>query len=406
MTQFVCRLGTPEGRVLEEIHDAHDEDVLREELEKRGYHLFDVRQRGLLARLRLRGLRRGPRKIPLPTLLVFTQGLAALLRAGLPMLQALRLMLERQREPVFRSVLSQVHDRVKGGEDLSMAFESFGALFPPLFAPTLRAGERSGDLEGVIRRFIRYQKVILETRKRVVSALIYPATLIGLSVSLVAVMTVFVLPKFTDFFRALRVELPLITRLTMGVSLFVRENLVALLVGLAVGFLAIQQFSRSEPGRILVARLKLRVPLLGPIFHRMSLSEFCRSLATLLAGGIPLVSSLEISIRAVGNRYIQGRLAQTTNSVREGKALATTLDETGVVSDIVVDMVKVGEETGALDGMLADVSEFLDEEVETRLERVLSLLEPVMMILMGLIVATLLVSVYLPIFSLLGQVNV
>ncbi len=406
MTQFICRLGTPEGRVLEEVHEAHDEGALREDLEKRGYHLFEVRQRGLLSQLRLPALWRGRGKIPMRTLLIFNQELAALLRSGLPVLQALGLTLERQRDPLFHSVLSQVRDRVKGGEELSAAFESFGELFPPLYSPTLRAGERSGDMERVIRRFIRYQKLLMETRKRVVSALIYPATLIGLSVSLIAVMTVYVLPKFTDFFSALEVELPILTRVTMGVSVFVRNHLWVLLTVLVVTVLAGVQFGRTDLGRTVIARLKLRVPFLGPIFHRMALSEFSRSLATLLAGGIPLVSSLEVAIQAVGNRYVRDGLEPILQGVREGKALAGSLEETGVASEIVVDMVKVGEDTGSLDSMLADVSDFLDEEVETRMERVLSLLEPVMMMLMGIIVATLLVSVYLPIFSLLGQANV
>ena len=406
MTRFSCRLGTPEGRVLEQVHEAHDEESLREDLENRGYHLFEVRRRGLVSRLRLPALERGKGKIPLATLLIFNQELAALLRSGLPMLQALGLTAERQRDPLFRSVLSQVRDRVKSGEDLSAAVESFGELFPPLYSPTLRAGERSGDMEEVIRRFIRYQKLLMQTRKRVVSALVYPATLIGLSVSLIAVMTVYVVPQFTDFFSALRVDLPLITRITMGTSSFVTSHLYFLLAALALAVLAAIQFRLSDRGEAVIARVKLRIPILGPILHRMALSEFCRSLATLLAGGIPLVASLEVAVRAVGNRYVRGHLKLTLRAVREGKALATSLEETGVVSDIVVDMVKVGEDTGALDDMLADVSDFLDEEVETRLERLLTLLEPVMMILMGLIVATLLVSIYLPIFSLLGQANV
>lgn len=406
MSQFVCRLGTPDGQVLEEVHDAQDEKSLREDLEQRGYHLFEVRRRGLQSQLRLPDLRRSGRKIPLRTLLIFNQELAALLRSGLPILQALGLMVERQRDPVFRAVLTQVRDRVKSGEELSAAFESYGEMFPALYSPTLRAGERSGDMEQVLRRFIRYQRLLMETRKRVVSALIYPSVLIGLSVSLIAVMTVYVLPRFTDFFTSLQTDLPLITRMTMGLSRFVTQNLFMVLAVLLVSSLAAVQLSRTDLGRALTARVKLRIPLLGPIFHRMALSEFCRSLATLLAGGLPLVASLDVAIRAVGNRHIRTSLQPVIQGVREGKSLASTLEATGAISEIVIDMVHVGEDTGSLDTMLSDVSDFLDEEVETRLERVLSLLEPVMMMLMGIIVAALLVSVYLPIFSLLGEVGI
>jgi type IV pilus assembly protein PilC len=213
------------------------------------------------------------------------------------------------------------------------------------------------------------------------------------------------MPRFTDFFSNLRVELPLLTRMTMGLSLFVKENflfLLAVLVGLALVAL---NMTRTEAGRNAMSRLRLRIPLLGPIFHRLALSEFCRSLATLLAGGIPIVSGLEVAVGAVSNSYFRQRLEPMIDGVREGQSLAASLEETGAGSDIVIDMVEVGEATGSLDTMLSDVSDFLDEEVETSLQRLLSLLEPVMLVLMGIIVATLLISVYLPLFSLLGQVQ-
>lgn len=403
--QFVCRLGTPEGRVVEQVFEAIDESALRKDLAKKGFHPFEIRRKGLLGRIRwpfgsLRAAKVGPRELQL-----FNQEIAALLRSGLPLLQTLDLMLGRQRDPEFRRVLTEIRDRVKGGEDLSTVVESFGDMFPPLYAATLKAGERSGEMELVIRRFVRYLGLVLQTRNRVVSALVYPLALVGLSVALIGVMTVYVLPRFTDFFSNMNIDLPLLTRLTMGFSLFIKDNLVwVLLIVLAAG-VALSQILRSSAGRQFVARWVLKIPLLGGIFYRMALSEFCRSLATLLAGGIPLVTALEISVRAVGNQHLQSKLQPVARRVREGRSLAEALQETGVASEIVVDMVEVGEATGALDSMLSDVSDFLDEEVETRLQRVLSLLEPVMLVLMGLIVATLLISVYLPLFSLLGQVQ-
>lgn len=403
--QFTCRVGTPEGRVLEEVRDGPDEKAVRRDLEQLGYHLFEIRPKSALTRL-FGGRDRGRKKqVDMQALLIFNQEFAALLRSGLPVLQALELMTGRQRDPLFHEVLLDVTERVKAGSDLSSAFESHREMFPPLFAPTLQAGERSGELEQVVRRFVRYQKLLLDTRKRVVSALVYPTALIALSVMLIAIMLVYVLPKFTVFFDALRVELPLITRITMGVARFVRENLFFLVAGVAAAVYLYRRASITEAGRLLKARLSLRVPLLGSIFHRMALSEFCRSMATLLAGGIPVVASMETSISAVSNPYIRRRLAPAIDGVREGRSLADTLTESGVSEEIIVDMVKVGETTGSLDVMLSDVSDFLDEEVETKLQRLLSLLEPAMMILMGIIVTTLLVSVYLPIFSLLGQVQ-
>jgi len=403
--QFICKLGTPTGQVIEEVMEAHDETTLKKDLSNQGYHLFEIRRRGLMGRLRLPTLGARNQKISPRDLMIFNQELAALLRSGLPMLQALELMLSRQRNPVFKQILTQVRDQVRSGEDLSTAIAAYGDRFPGLYPATLKAGERSGEMEQVIRRFVRHLKLELETRKRVTSAMVYPAALVGLSLVLIAVMTVFVLPNFTDFFSTLNVDLPLVTKITMGFSLFVKEHIVVILIVLVVGTVAFMQYARSETGGLTLSRLLLQTPFLGALFHRLALSEFCRSLSTLLAGGIPLVSSMEVSVKAVSNLHLRGQLAPTTDSVREGKALAETLESTGAVPEILVDMVEVGEATGSLDVMLSDVSDFLDEEVETRLQRVLSLLEPIMLVLMGIIIATLLISVYLPLFSLLGSVE-
>ena len=403
--QFVCRVGTSGGRVLEDVFEANDEAALRQQLTQQGYHVFDVRRRGPIGRLKLPGRSPVSKSINLRDLTVFNQEFAALLRSGLPMLQALDLMLARQKDPLFRSTLSDIRDRVKSGEDLSSAIAAYGDMFPPLYAATLKAGERSGEMEQVIRRFIRYLQLVTETRKRIVSALVYPAALVGLSVALIGVMTIWVMPRFTEFFSSLRVDLPLLTRITMGVSVFVKNNFLILLVVLVGLVLLVMNMTRTTAGRNALSRLQLRIPLLGSIFHRLALSEFCRSLATLLAGGIPIVSGLEVAVGAVSNSYFKQRLEPMIDGVREGQSLAASLEETGAGSDIVVDMIEVGEATGSLDTMLSDVSDFLDEEVETNLQRLLSLLEPVMLVLMGIIVATLLISVYLPLFSLLGQVE-
>ena len=403
--QFICRLGTPEGRIIEETFEATDERQLRQNLSKEGFHLFEVRRGGLVGRLPILVKSGGPRRVGLKELQLFNQELAALLKSGLPLLQALDLMLARQRDPRFRQTLTEIRDKVKSGESLSTAVESFGDMFPPLFAATIRAGESSGELETVIRRFVRYLGLILETKKKVTSALVYPIALISLAAVLIGVMMVYVLPQFTDFFSAMSVDLPLLTRLTMGMALFVKGNLWLILIGLVAATIAWLQFSRSEAGRTAIARLILKVPFLGQIFHRLALSEFCRSLATLLAGGIPLVSALEVSVRAVSNRHLREQLKPVSQSVREGGSLAETLKNTGAASEILIDMVEVGEATGALDSMLSDVSDFLDDEVDTQLQRLLSLLEPIMLVLMGVIVATLLISVYLPLFSLLGRVQ-
>jgi len=404
--EFVCHFGTPDGRVLRETRVAPSESVLRDELARQGLQVFTVEKRlGLPSLADTKALWNRKRRIPAKTLLVYNQELAALLKAGLPLLQALNLMLERLRDPVFRDVLTQVRDRVMSGEELSQAFASFGNMFPPLYSATLKAGERTGELEVVIRRFIRYLKLVIDARKRVVSALVYPAVLICLSLGLILAMAIVVVPQFRTFYDALDIELPLLTRITVGLSIFLRANLHWLLLGIAAIYYLVRRWSRTRSGGLTIDRLKLKIPILGGVLHRFSLSEFCRSLATLLAGGMPLVPSLEISIGAVSNRYVRNEMEPTVQRVREGTSLHQALEASGVVSDLAIDMVKVGEATGSLDVMLSNVSDFFDEEVEVRMQRILSMLEPIMLVLMGGIVALILVSVYLPMFSALGSVR-
>lgn len=410
--EYVCRLGTPEGRVVEQRHDAVDETSLRRELEHRGFHVFEIRRGGLdLARL-LPGLARGRRRVAPRRFLIFNQELAALLRSGLPLLQALDLMLERMEDDAFRPLLGEIRDRVKSGADLSDAFAAYGDVFPRLYAPTLKAGERSGELEAVVRRFIRYQRLMLDARRRAVSALVYPAVLVGLSIAMIMVLTFFVVPKFSAFFEGMpESELPLITRIVLGIAGFTSRqvvlvpNWVWLVVAAVAGVLALRAWSRTARGSEALDRLKLKLPLIGEVLHRFSLSEFCRALATLLNGGMPLVPALEIAAEAVGNASIRAALAPRIQMVREGKPFHAMLDDSGVFPAMAIDMIKVGEATGSLDEMLANVSDLFDEQAETRLQRILTLVEPVMLVFMGLIIGLLLVSIYLPLFRAMGTVS-
>jgi type IV pilus assembly protein PilC len=403
--QFICRIGTPDGRVLEEIFSASDETALRSDLGKRGYHLFEVKRQGMAPKMGLPALLRGGRRgrIPVQEFLVFNQELAALLRAGLPLLQAIDLMLERMKPGTFRSVLTEVRDKVKSGTDLSEAFAEFGDLFPRLYPSSLKAGEKSGDLELVIRRFIRYMKLVLDARRRVFSALTYPVVLVVLSMVMIAVMTIYVVPRFMGFFTELDAELPMITQIVLGISNFMSSNWVLMLIGLIVAAVGLRSWGRTEPGRLAIDHIKLRTPFLGGVLHRFALAEFCRSLATLLSGGIPLVPSFEIGIASVGNAYVRSKIAPTIQMVREGKPFYAALETSEIFTDMSIDMVKVGEATGSLDEMLNSVSDFLDEQIETRMQRLLSLVEPIMLVFMGLIIAILLISIYLPMYSMLGS---
>ena len=403
--EFVCRLGTQDGRVVEQQHQGSDERSLRSELERRGYHVFEVRRAGAMARMSLKGRRRGTKPIPNDEFLVFNQELAALLRAGLPLMQALDLMLERMKDENFRPILQDIRDRVKSGENLSDAFASYGDVFPRLYSSTLKAGERSGEMESVIRRFIRYLQLVSGARKKIMTALTYPTVLVGLSLIMLTVMGLYVVPKFTAFYADLDAELPFLTRWTLGIASFVRGQWLILTTALVVGWISFRRWRATSRGQIAVDHFKLRLPLVGEILHRFGLAEFCRSLATLLSGGIPLVTASEIAIGGVSNAYLRTRLEPSVDLVRQGQAFHHALEQSHAFTDMAIDMIKVGESTGSLDDMLVAVSDFLDEQVEVRTQRLLSLVEPILLVVMGVIIAILLISIYLPLFSVMTQIQ-
>jgi type IV pilus assembly protein PilC len=246
-------------------------------------------------------------------------------------------------------------------------------------------------------------KLVLDARRRVISALIYPAVLVCLSVGMISIMAIYVVPKFMGFFNELDAELPMITQIVLAISQFANRNWPVILISLIGGVIFLRSWNRTESGRLALDRVKLKAPLLGPVLHRFALAEFCRSLGTLLTGGIPLVPAFEIAVTSVGNSYVRSRLEPTIQMVREGKPFYEALEKSDVFLGMSIDMIKVGEATGSLDDMLGNVSDFMDEQIETRMQRILSLVEPMMLVFMGIIIAILLVSIYLPMFSMLGS---
>ncbi len=402
--EFRCHLGTAEGDVVELLRSATDEGHLRRELEREGFAVLAIERAVPRLGWSATGWRLWRSKqVPPRELLQLNQELAALLRAGLPLLQSLGLLLDRARDPVLLEVLTAARERVRSGWELSDSFAEHGDRLPALFPATLKAGERTGELEQVIRRFVRYLKLRLEVRRKVISALVYPAFLVGAASALVAVMALYVVPNFQTFYEAANVDLPALTRATLTLTTFLKNHLVWLLLGLVGAVFMLRRWAETSQGRLAIDRWRLQVPLLGPVAHRFALSEFCRSLALLISGGLPLVPALEIAVQAVGNRALAARLEPVIRRVTEGGNLHGALEATGAFESFAIDMVQVGETTGALDTMLSNVADFLDEDVETRTQRLLQLLEPTLLILMAFLVAILLLSVYLPIFSALGR---
>jgi type IV pilus assembly protein PilC len=398
--EYVCRVGTPSGDVVERTFSAPDERALRAELEQRGYYLLGIR-RGLgLSLLRLR-----PRRVNANLLLIFAQELAALLKAGLPLFQSLDVMLDRQKDPVFRQSLATVREKVKSGVSLSDAVRQEGELYPPIFAASLVAGERSGTLDGVLRRFSQHLRLNQTLKKKAISASVYPIVLLTMMAVLVAVLLVYVIPQFQSFFEGLGAELPLPTRILLAVADFVRANLlwIVLIVGMTgAGF---WYWLRREGAPVALDRALLRLPYFGGLMRMYATSQLTRTLSTLLAGGLPLVNAIEVAAASVGNRAMARALRGATEKVREGASLTAALESTGMLEALPLEMVKVGEQTGALGDMLNSVAEFYDEELDTRMAAVLSLVEPVLLVLMAVIVAGMLLAFYLPMFQAISAVQ-
>jgi len=398
--EYVCRVGTPSGEVVERILSAPDERALRAELEQQGYYLLGVR-RGLgLSLLRLR-----PRRVNPGMLLIFAQELAALLKAGLPLFQSLDVMLDRQRDPVFRRSLHTVREKVKSGVALSDAFRQEGELYPPIFAASLVAGERSGTLDGVLRRFSQHLRLNQTLKKKAVSASIYPLVLLTMMALLVGVLLVFVIPQYQSFFQGLGAELPLPTRILLAVAAFVRAHLVWILLVVGITATGFWYWLRREGAPVALDRALLRVPYFGGLMRMYATSQLMRTLSTLLAGGLPLVNAIEVASASVGNRAMAGALSGATERIREGASLTSALESTAMLEDLPLEMVKVGEQTGALGDMLDAISDFYDEDLDTRMAAVMSLVEPVLLVLMAVIVAGMLLAFYLPMFQAISAVQ-
>ena len=400
--QFSVKAGWPDGSVAEQSILAPDPKAARVEVERRGGHVFEIRRRGIV----LGGGRAGRKsRVKMADFLVFNQEMIALLKAGLPVVRSFEILLERQESPALRAVLSDVKERVNAGASISDAFAEQGDLFPRLYWTSLKAGEKSGEIEAVLRRYLKYQKTVIAITRKVVSTLVYPAILMLLSTVLIALLMTVVVPKFQDFFADFQADLPLLTVVVVGIAGFLRDNVLWLLPAfLFAGWLG-WRWLRTPTGREWSDGMLLRLPFLGGLFRRFAITQFTRSLATLLGGGTPLVPSLENAAEAIGNRHIAKRVRDVVPKVREGGELWQALESTGIFTNLTIEMIKVGEMSGALEEMLTAVSDFYDEEIDVLLARVITLVEPAILVMMGGIIVTILLSVYLPIFKIMSQIK-
>ena len=396
--EFRCRLASPNGEIVEGVYIADNEARLRHDLEEKGLFVLALQPKHAIAGVSLQLPQR--KGINTREFLVFNQELATLLKAGMPLVQSLDLLKRRVTAPAFRQVLDDVHEKVRSGTALSDAFEAHQGLFPRVYTASLLAGERSGNLDAMLRRYVEYTKIIATVKRKTVSALVYPAILISLALVLVTIIVLKVVPAFADFYGTFGAELPLSTRVIVAVSEFLRSQFLLVIGGLIAGVIAVVAWVRQPGQQSRFDHLVLKLPMLGNVAKKFATSQMARTLATLLGGGLPLVNALDIAAKSVGNKYMAQQLGIVSLRVREGESFAAALDARHVFPEVAVKMAEVGESTGALQDMLNTVADFYDEEIATTMDRFVTLVEPTLLVVMGIVIAGLLLALYMPLFQL------
>src|SRR5277367_5888659 len=396
MGEFVCRVADANGRVFSHVEPAGSLAEARQKLVERGLFVYSVENRSSL--LGMFSKRRRERQLGGSDFLILNQQFNTLIKAGLPILRALDLLADRATSPKLRPVLSKVRDRVREGKSLSEAISEAG-VFSKVYATAILAGEKSGNLPGVLDYYIAYQRVSTGVKKKILATLVYPALLITVATIIVTYLVTFVIPKFAVLYRDLNVELPGPTQFLIALTVDYRYVVTGAFALVFLAAFGILLWSRTEEGGAAFDRMKFRIPVIGDTLLKFQVAQFSRTLATLLTGGTPLVAGLQTASDAISSKLIRSTVTQATQMVREGESLHGALAATRVMPVMALDMIEVGESSGALAPMLTSVAEFYEDEVNLRLGAMVSLIEPIILIFMGLLVAFILISLYLPIFS-------
>ncbi len=381
---------------MEQVERGYSLAEVQERFAQQGYLVYSVKPQGLLSGGQIH---LGKRRVKLEQFVIFNQQFLTLLKAGLPVLTSLDLLIKRQPDPYLRSLLDNVRDRVKSGELLSQAFDA-QAAFPKVYTTTLEAGEKSGNMEEVLTRYIVFQRLEMSFRKKLAASLVYPVLLIGVVMIMLVFLVTYVVPEFAKLFENMGAKLPTPTVIMLTIGTAARDYFAWIAVGVVVSAVLIWRWSSSERGSAFIDNLLIRIPLIGQILLKYQVANFSRMMSTLLAGGLPLVAALETAGPAMNSSVIRKGVESAVEEVRGGQQLSKCIENQHVFPQLAVEMIEVGESTGALPGMLTSVAEFYEEDVQTALTAALSLIEPVILIIMAVVVGGVLISLYLPIFTL------
>jgi len=400
MAEYLLKYADGRGQIHQQVAAAGSEKELRERYSSQGFLIYSIKPKVAAG-----GLFRGRRKkLNLEKFLIFNQQFVTLIRAGLPILKGLDLLADRLTDPKLGPHIKAVRDEVRNGTLLSEAFRTQD-IFPKIFVTSVMAGEKSGSLTEVLDRYVAYQKLSLAVRKKVMVSLMYPCVLIVLVILLMVFLVTFVVPRFASLYDSFHATLPAMTRILITIGTAAQGSILAAAGGLVALVVAFRWWSRKDSARAKVDRVKLRMPGFGEIWLKFQVAQLARILSTLLTGGIPLVQAMETAAESLNTPLLQRAVEAAGKSVREGQPLSASLKVSKFFPGLAIDMIEVGESTGALPQMLNSVAEFFEDDVNMRMQAMLSLIEPAIMLLMGGFVAFVLVALYLPIFSLADTIR-
>jgi type IV pilus assembly protein PilC len=400
MAEFLIKLADERGRLVQQVETGFSESEVRDRFSQQGFLVYWVKPRGMLS-----GGKIGrTKKVKQSSFLIFNQQFLTLIKAGLPVLSSLDLLIKRQKDAYLHSVLQNIRDRVKSGESLSEAFTTQRA-FPKIYTTTLLAGERSGNMEEVLGRYIAFQRMALTFKKKLAVSLVYPALLVSVVIVMMIFLVTYVVPQFAKLYQDMGADLPSITQVMLAIGLATQKYALYIVVAIVLLIVGLIRWKNTDRGANLIDGTILKLPMLGDIWLKYQVSNFSRMLSTLLTGGMPLVPSLETAGASMSSRRILNGIAEAAVRVREGQPLAKALEAQSMFPDLSVEMIEVGESTGALPAMLNSVAEFYEEDVQTALGAAMSLIEPLILVVMAVVVGGILISLYLPIFTLGSHIH-
>ncbi len=402
MAIFLCKIGTSDGQVLEKEFESANSATLKKNLEDQGFFVLRIKKRFFSSASfpRLFSRHYSERQF-----LSFNQAMFVLIRSGLPVVQALDAIIERLDIKQLKVIFQDIRNDIKGGTAISDAFGRFPEFFPPLYIASLKAGERTGDIPLVLERYITYQKKVEEVRQSIRKASSYPLILLLAAVLVFIFLLVFVIPRVSQIYVDSQVTLPWVTRWLVNAAEGFAYGLPIILPVVIVLFLALRMFLKTERGRMLFDRRKLGVPLIGSLSLEYALGRFCRTLATTINSGIPIVQAIQMSAGTLGNFFLETELNQAVRQIKEGESIPHVFERLGVFSSIALSMIAAGEKTGSLSEMLLNVSEYYEMETGKRLDRLSSLFEPLLILFVGVIIGGIIIAMYIPIFQMAGTVR-